>query len=147
MVFCWRGPGVGLFCSGWGENCDEGIGEALLGWAVLEGGYWFSGWGLGWGLERCFWREDADLVALVVEVYGGGGFFQDVELVWLKDFWVFDGVWFASTFFVVEGVVLEIYWIWSEVSDLDPFVCGVFAFWVWVDFCYLEHGVGVFLGF
>ena len=64
---------------------------------------------------------------------------DDVELVWLEDRWVFDGVWFASSFFVVDRVVLEVYWIWAEVCDLDPFVCGVFAFWVWVDFCYLEH--------
>ncbi len=28
--FCGFGPGVGLFFSGLGEDCDEGIGEAFF---------------------------------------------------------------------------------------------------------------------
>ena len=80
-----------------------------------------------------------DLVSGVVQVEFGLGFVEGDFLVWLEDCvgHVLCGecVRFAASFEdVVEDVVFEVYGLFPEICQLDPFVVSVFAFRVGEDF-------------
>ena len=56
-----------------------------------------------------------------------------------------DCVWFATSFLVVEDVVLEINGLGAKICEFDPLFVSVLAFWVGEDFGDFYHG-GVGLG-